>query len=260
MSRKGEIDIFLKADELGVSLERLSEEVISDLQDAVKDAAYGAYAKIVATAQEKLHSTRQDYLKGLSINQIGEGSYLISLDGSFPNAIEVGMPPKDLKSAMLGSTKSVAVGSRAGLPWVQKGKDGQKFAHVPMQKNPKSATPKGRDMAEALKSLKAYNKRGRKQKITSTFKDAFGNPMQGKVAVAKDTGVKNLENLVKYQKVTTTKTGKKRVDSAYVVYRTVSEDGKPWMHPGMKPLNAFEEAEKWLDAEIANILKVFAGE
>lgn len=39
-----------------------------------------------------------------------------------------------------------------------------------------------------------------------------------------------------------------------MTYRTVSENGGDWTHPGYAGLHAFDDAEKWMDSEIDNIL------
>jgi len=257
---KGEIDIKMKAEKLGLDIERLAGSVEQEFLQAIRDTTQGAYAKIVAAAQEQLKTTQKDYLKGLRFEQIGDNQYLITLDGSFANALEGGRPAFDMRAAMLKSTKTVEIGSRAGEPWVQKNKNNQKFAHVPLEKKPFSKNPKMSDMAQAIRQLEAYNQSGRKQKITQTFKDPSGKALQGKVATVKDTGIANLEGLVKYQKVSQNeKTGKESVSSVYINYRTVAENGKPWIHPGIKGIQAFEQAEQWLEKEIEVILKHFLG-
>lgn len=257
---KGEISLKLKAEAMGRDLEMLGSAVEAELQEAVKMATYGAYAKIVAEAQEKLQSTRQDYLKGLSIETIGPNQYLINLQGNFSEALERGWEAFDMRQKMLKSTKTVEVGSRSGLPWVQTGKKGQKYAHVPFEHKPFSKAPGASDMAALLRGIQTTNASGRKQKLTAIFTDPSGKALQGKVAkVGKgEVNSKDLEGLVKYQKVTKNeKTGKDTVSSVYMTYRTVSENGKAWMHPGNPGLHAFEQAEKWLDTEIDNILRAF---
>ena len=255
MASNGEIDVKIEAQKLGLSLEKLADELVEDFNQAIQDLAHGAHAKIIAEAQERLHGTRQDYLKGLTFSTIGENSYLISIDGELAQKLEQGYQPFDMIPGMLKSKKIVEVGSRAGQPWVQKNKKGDRFAHVPMEHKP-FAKGNVSDLAQAIRKLEVDNRRGRKQKITSIFKDVEGNPLQGKVAVAKNTGIQNLENLVKYQKIHK-KGEKETVQSVYMTYRTVSDNGKSWIHPGFDGLKAFEHAEQWVESELQNILKTF---
>jgi hypothetical protein len=65
-----------------------------------------------------------------------------------------------------------------------------------------------------------------------------------------------LDNLTKYQKTyTNEKTGEKTTQSTYLNYRTISENGKPWSHPGWSGLKAFEEAEKEIVKQLDQIIK-----
>lgn len=261
MAGKGEINVILKAQEMGLSMEQLATAVEADFQESIRDLAHGAYARIVAEAQEKLHATRKDYLKGLNFTVIGQNQYLITLDGDYANKLEGGSPSYDMRDTLLKSNKTVSTGSRSGLPWVQKAKGGGRFAHVPIQQHPMSKDPRMSDMAQAIKKLEAYNRSGKKQKITQMFKDAGGRPMEGKVATALPGGgggMKDLEGLVKYQKIyKNADTGKQRLESVYVIYRTISDTGQGWMHPGMPGIHGFEQAEKWLEQEMSNLLKYY---
>lgn len=258
-----DIDIKIKAQELGLALYSLAESLEGEFNQSIADIAHGAHARIIAEAQEKLHSTRQDYLKGLSFEKIGKNEYLISLDGDFANALEKGWAPYDMRTSLLKSKKTVSVGSRAGLPWVQLSKKGKKFAHVPLEKKPTNSGG-ATDLASAMRNIKIENAAGKKQRITQIFKDINGNPMEGKVAVARGltadigAGFKDLEALTKYQRVyKNEQTGKERVESTYISYRTISENGSGWMNKGNDGLKAFEQTEQWIDKQIEAILKYY---
>jgi hypothetical protein len=253
------IDIKIKATQLGLDLENLGEELEEQFQEDIKNLAQGAYAQIIASVQAKGGAKASDYLKGLTFDVIGENTYLISLEGSYPNKIEDGWQAYDMREAMLKSQKIVQIGTRTGQPWVQISKKGHKYAHVPMEKKPFSRAAGASDMAAAIRGIQVQNQAGDMQKITKIFTDTFGKPLQGKVAVAKNIkGLdKNLNNLVKYQQILKDKSGKERVASAYLVYRTISENGKAWKGPAFEGIKAFIEAEKWLDTELENVLKAY---
>jgi len=255
MAKKGEIDIEIKAEDLGLNLERLAEDVEAEFNAAIKDVTHGAYAKIISEAQEKLNTTGKDYLKGLSFQTVGANSYLITLEGKFSNALESGWAPYDQRNTLLKSTKTVEVGSRAGLPWVRQSQEGNRYASVPMEKKPFSKAAGAQNLGQMLKAVEIENSRGRKQKLTSIFKDPGGKAMQGKVAVVE--GVSDLEGLVKYQRTSQTKSGKDRTESLYVKYRTISDKGDGWINPGFEGVDGFSKAEQWLDKEIDTILKHF---
>lgn len=258
MSRQVTFDLQDSLDKVSKNLENLPLAIEAEFNQAVKDIAYAAYASIMAKAQAELNSTRQDYLKGLDITDLGDNSYLISLDGIWANKIEDGFASYDLTEVLLRSNKIVDVGRRTGYPWVQEAKDGHKYAYVPMQRNPHSKAPKNADMAAAIREMTAMNAKGRKQKLTATFKDALGNPLEGKVAMGKSTDPR-LDNLVKYQKAYTNDKGKQTTQSIYINYRCVSENGKSWIHPGYKGLLAFQAAEQEIEQQLNNIVRVLLG-
>jgi hypothetical protein len=265
MAKKpGEIDINIKAEELGLSFENLSSTLESQFNQAISDVAHAVHANIVAKASRGLAATRQDYLKDLTFDKVGENAYVIGLSGDWANKLEDGYPGYDLRDRLLKSSKTVQVGSRAGQKWVQEGVKGQKYAHVPLEHRPFSKEAKSGNLAESIKKLQARNQKGRMQNITRTFKDASGKPLSGKVAtIGKaeigNVHVKDLDGLVKYQKVYKNKSGKETTQSVYMTYRTISELGGGWQHPGWSGLKAFPEAEMLAEKAIEDILKSFLG-
>jgi hypothetical protein len=249
------LDVSQSLKALEKSLEGIAPAVEEQINSAIQDLAHAAYANIVAKAQTELHSTRLDYLKGLEFQQLDDNSYLISLDGAWANKLEDGFPAYNLTEVLLKSQKTVEVGRRTGGPWVQTSEEGNKYAYVPFSRQPhtKQAGRMG-DMAASIKSMTATNAAGRKQKITSIFKDASGNPLEGKVAIGRS---KNplVDGLVKYQKTYSNAQGKQTSQAVYINYRAVSEVGKPWQHPGFAGIKAFEEAEKMLVDHLNQILR-----
>lgn len=242
-----------------------TDEMLGEIQQAVKDTAYAAYASIVSDAQSKLNTTRKDYLSALKFITLQKDNYLIFLDSGFANEIEDGWSPFDMKNKLLSSKKNVSEGPRAGLPWVQKGKAGQRYAHVPFEHSVGRGTKGASDLSGIIKNLKTMNsKTGLQQKMTSVFKDASGKVMQGKVASyrsskadqEKGLSIPNLEGITKYQKLYKDKNGKEKVKSLYLTFRTVSDrspSGK-WQNKGYNGLHAFAEAEKYVEAQLQVIL------
>ena len=248
-----EFSLQIKALELDKDLSSISDELKKEIEGAVENLAGVAYANIIAKAQAELHTSRDDYVKNLSFDKIGDNEYLITLHGDWPNKIEEGYDAYSMKEGLLKSTKDVTVGPRSGQKWVQKSKGGIKFAHVPLEKHPFSKAPKASDLGAAIRKLTAYNRQGTKQKITQTFKDSQGNPISGKVAIAR-SDIKNLDRLTKFQHIHTSKTGTQSVQSLYLTWRTVSENSKGWQHPGWKGLKAFLETEKYIEDQLEQIL------
>lgn len=243
------------ADKLGKSIENLAPALERELESAVASLAEVTYANIVSQAQSKItkDGMRRDYLNGLKFEKMGDNTYLIYLDGKWPNEIEDGVPSFDMKKTHLASKKIVGVGPRAGEPWVKTAKDGHKYASVPMEHKPFQA--KAGDLDAEIKKMETINKQGKLQKVTEIFKQMDGSPMAGKVfAAAKDEFpdlAQNLQGLVKYQYVHDS--GK--VTSLYTTYRVISEKSNGWIHPGYPAMNFFDEAEKYVAQELENIVK-----
>lgn len=248
-----DISFKLRADQLGKSMENLAPQVEEEINAAVKNLAHAAYVGMTAKIQSMSisDSSRKNYLKSLKFKDLGDDSYLIYLDGEWANKLEQGYGAYSIRELMLKSKKIVGVGSRAGQPWVRTAKDGHKYAAVPFEHKPYS-DPSG-DLAKDIKSMLAKGRNGVTQPISKTFNNAFGKPMQGKVAVAlpDTTGNKNLEGMVKYQHVHK-KSG--RVQSVYMTFRMVSEKGKDWVHPGSRGYHLFKEAQEFVEKEMDNII------
>lgn len=237
------------------SLEDIAPQVENELNQAIRDVAHSAYANIIAKAQKELGSTRQDYLKGVQFMELENNTYLITLEGSWPQKLEDGFAPYNLTDVLLKSKKIVEVGRRSGMPWVQESKEGKKFAYVPLQRQPFTKREgKMGDMAEDIRKMTAQNSKGRKQKLTSIFKDSEGNPLEGKVAIGRSENPL-VDGLVKYQKNYVNDKGKVTTQSVYINYRAVSEAGEAWQHPGFKGLHAFEDTEKMVVEQINQILR-----
>ena len=114
-----DFSIKIKAEQLGKTLDGIGEQL--ELEGAVSDLAHGAYAKIAADAQSQIGSpdSRQEYLKGLEVVELGAGSYLVTLKGEAANKLEDGYDGYSIKDALLRSKKIVQLGDRSGQPWVQ---------------------------------------------------------------------------------------------------------------------------------------------
>lgn len=249
-----EFSLKLKAAELGKDLEDIGDAVVAQLEQALQDLAHTAHAVIIAKAQADLSETRQDYLKGLKFETLGKNSYLISLEEEFPISLEEGFQSFDMKPGMLKSAKVVELGTRAGSPWVQQGKDGSRYAHVPFKHTPFSQAGKT-DLNAAIREMTAFNASGRKQKLTSIFKSPEGKPLSGEVARVR-SNIPEIDGITKFQKVLeNADTGKLSTSSIYLTWRTISDNGGPWIHKGYKGLKAFLEAEDYVEDQLEEIIR-----
>lgn len=248
-------DIILKirAEELGKSLENLAPQVEEELNGAIENLANVAYSSMVAKVQSMSMNpkNRQDYLRALQFQKLGDSEWLIYLDGEWANKLEEGFAAYDMKEVLLNSTKTVQVGSRAGQPWVQKSKDGKtRYAFVPFEHKPFSKEAATGDLASAIRSLTAKNVQGIDQKLTQIFKDAGGSAIGGKVASVRNTGIKNLDGITKYQWVSDTG----NVSSVYMTFRTISDKSQGWKHPGFEGYGIFDDTEKFIEEELERII------
>ena len=246
-----DFNVKIRAEELGKAFAEIGEQLEQELNGAVADLAHGAYAKIAADAQAGISNSefRQEYIKGLQINEIGNGAWLVTLDGTWANKLEEGYDGYDMKNTLLSSNKTVSVGPRAGQPWVQRNQEGGKFAHVPIQKTPTSKEA-GKNLEQDIQKVMATNADGRRQRINKVFRDATGKPIEGKVA----SGVSDnplINKITKYQKVGKSGT----VSSTYINFRTIGENSSGWRHPGHDGYKFFEQAEEWVAAELDNIIE-----
>lgn len=249
-----DIEISVIAEELGKDLRTVAPQVEAELQRAIESVAHAAYASMVAKVQSMNMSpnSRADYLRGLKFEKIGDGTYLIYLEGEWAQKLEDGYESYSIKDQLLKSEKIVQVGSRAGQPWVRTSKANKKYAAVPFEHHPFSGHKTG-NLGEDIKKILVKNRAGVEQPITKIFNDLGGKPIHGKVAVGgqiKDQP--NLSGLTKYQHVH--ESGK--VSSIYMTYRMVSEDSPGWQHPGSDGFALFKEAEQYVDEELRNILKM----
>lgn len=247
-------DIEFRMGLFGKSLATMGEELKAQFEDDIRNLAESAYGMAIAKAQAELSGTRSQYLKDLKLKALGDGSYMIYLEGS-SNYIEDGWERFDMKPGMLKSNKKGANGE----PWVKTAKDGHKYASVPFHRSPSTKEPKGKDIASAIKNMYAQNRvTGKTQKINKIFTDEQGYALQGKVAVGmSDNPI--LDGLTKYQKNVTSRNGEQKTQSVYVNFRIVSElqGGDKFIHPGYEGLHAFAEMEEWIDSQLDNIIKAY---
>lgn len=249
-----DISLKVRAEALGKSLDTLSIKIEEELRLAVKNLAHAAHGAMISKMQSwsMNDQNRADYMKALKFSALGEDSYLIHLDGDQANRLEDGFGSYSIRDELLKSKKTVGVGSRAGEPWVHTAKDGHKWAIVPFQHRP-SGTGASGDLGQEIKKLMAKGVNGKVQPITKIWKDIDGNPIAGKVATVDKADVgdnANLAGLTKFQHIS--ESGK--VSSLYLTFRGVSEKGKDWVHPGFKGYKLFEEAERFVEEQMDQII------
>ncbi|HMV01704.1 MAG TPA: hypothetical protein PLJ37_01130 [Chitinophagales bacterium] len=231
-----DINFRIRAEELGKSFEGISAEVEATLNTAIAQLAQATYSEGIRLAQQRLKTSKQDYIRSLNLYDIGNNIYIISLTGDQANYIENGWQSFDQKPGLLNGPKAKV------------SKKGTIYNTIPFTHNPYSKAPlneKGTQLrSDLLKVIKANN-------LDKIIQDATGSPRQGIVARLKNTGVRNLEGLVKIQK-----TYDKATQSKYISFRRVSENSpnSSWIHPGYAGAHIFDDLEKYIDQQVDTII------
>lgn len=235
------IDLSIKTRDLVGDISLIAEATIVQLENAIAIVAKNAYAEAVRQAQARLKTTQRDYIRALQLNDLGDNIYILSLEGKHANSIEAGFAGFDMKPGLLNGPKAKIVKS---------GKNkGKKYATVPFFYQPKGKSPlseKGEMLRREVQRLIKENKTG-----NTILNPSTGRPVQGYAARFKNTGVKDLEGLVKIQK-----TYDKRTQSTYMSFRRVSEnsDKSKWIHPGYTGAKIFPYLESYIDREAQIII------
>jgi len=225
------INIDLKLAELGQNIESVGTETQRTIQTLVDGIAYQAFDKAIQLANQNLRSTRADYIGALNFKKLDNNIYIITLEGKHANAVEDGYDSFDQKPGLLN-------GPNAKIT-----EKGTKFNTIPYGFKPQSKvsmSPKMTNMRDAVNVL--IKERGLNKIIKQN-----GKPRQGVVARIKNTGIKDLEGLVKIQKQY-----QRTVQSTYMTFRRVSSNSDPskWIHPGFKGAHIFPMVEAFIEREL----------
>lgn len=230
------INITMKLEDLGKDIDQLADATKESIQLAISQLATAAYSEAIRKAQERLKTSKQDYINALDFEKLGDNIYVISLKGDHANAIEDGYGTFDMKPGLINGPKSKVSAK------------GTRYNTVPFYHRPSSRSPLGARQEELRTALRDVIA---KHKLSKIVKDKAGVPMQGIVARIKNTGVKDLDGLVKIQK-----TYEKKTESYYMTFRRVSSNSDPtkWIHPGFEGVHIFDYLEKYIDVEVDRIL------
>ena len=231
------INVRIKAEALGKSIEKMSQETQDLLQESVASLATAAYSEAIRLAQAKLKTTQRDYVNALQFEKIDDNVYIITLSGPAANAIENGWGSFDMKPGLLAGPNSKVT------------KKGTRYNTVPFSYQPTSNAPLSPKNEELRSSLRDVIKANGLSKIIKN--QATGKPLEGIVARVKNTGIKNLDGLVKIQKTYGNKT-----QSTYMTFRRVSTNSKAgsWMHPGYAGAKIFPMVEQFIESQLDVIL------
>lgn len=186
------------------------------VQRALSALAALARDRLTTLAQEKLKSSAQAYMRGLSQPVVKDRTAVITLGGAFPNMMEKGSSPYDLKK-MLRGRKFVDVPFRHGPPGSKSVQSMPKNDYNVMRMVAASARAAGR----------ARGPRDMPTKPMTVTREGFGK-------------YRHKESKYGSMLVMTHKY-KGATQRQYLTIRRISQKSNPasWIHPGFKPLGIF---------------------
>jgi len=215
------------------------------MTSVLDDVAALSRARWIHLAQQRLHSSRRDYIAGIqAIEGTGDERY-IELVGKLPNMIEQGIGPFDQRDALLTNAKI--------------NKDGQRYKSIPFRHGSPSSkgasgTPMGSQFAGVLSSGSA-SRLG-----SSVFKQA--QALKGRQRLSSRTHFDLAPKLKPHHRASPFE-GMQKVhkqyrsssQSQFMSFRTISE-GNPegWIHPGIVARNLHVEVESHINDALGRIV------
>lgn len=252
------ISVKAKIEGAGVNLDSFSTGVIEAFQKEVGHVARAAHGEWIRLAQERLTTSRGDYINGLQqagsfgVRIVGPKTvFEIQLIGRMPNNFEFGMEGFDMKAVRpgwLGGGKSKV------------SKDGHRYITIPFRHSLTSAARLAysgkakRDnlKAELTRVVKLYG-------LDKMVKSATGVPLVGSVARVPHGTPTHPTPVHPYLKGLTRVQGPARggkVQGQLFTWRVMSEKSSPtsWVHPGIKAANLMGEVENFIDHELDTLI------
>lgn len=225
------------------------------VQACIADVMEGARAKWISAAQERLTSTRRDYVGGIQTLETTAYGAALTLLGSFPNMIEHGAPAFDMHDTLLGPNVSVAGPGGRGKHAL---KGGGYYRVIPLSHSSPTASGAsgGAPMGSAhAKALPHVGMELGKQVFKAAKKLAGSTSLPGE---GTKWGERLPEGMVPKLKphhttdiyagmVRMEKTYAKSKQSTYKTFRVISDNvpGK-WMHPGIQPANLLKVVDEYV--------------
>lgn len=247
-----DISVKAKLDELGIQLQGLGAEVVDGLVATAAKMSELAYNRAVEMTQDRLHSTRQQYIDALQLSQEGPGVFVVSL-AEEAEKWEEGFPPFPMLPKLAQGPKSKVA------------KDGHRYTVIPLRQNvgeemmlPKTSGPGGApDMVAAIKNIvdERKFKQVKAEQSKQTGKFTTVERYTGEIHPA-------LKGLTRIREYKGADKDESPISSAYFIFRVASEKQDPnthWKHPGFEGANIFPDLERWADEQLGQIVKEFFG-
>jgi hypothetical protein len=244
---------------LGLNMASVDSAMVETFRKAITGIAKGAQAEWIRLAEERLNTSRTDYINGLRQAESfdvayvdGEPFYTIQLVGRMPNNFEFGMDPFDMKEVRPGWLG----GAKAKMS-----KDGNAYLRIPFRHSTSSDSSLGYSGKALIADLRSELRRAvREYGLNRMVRSATGAPMTGPVKrIARNADVHPyLKGLTRIQEVHPTRAGKAKVSGRLMTWRTISEksEADAWQHPGIQAANLLPEVERWVDSQMVGIVSM----
>lgn len=245
------------------------------LQGILRDLGDGARQEVVRLAHERLGTTTDDYVDGLSavdykVNQGGDGgTAVLSLQGQLPNMIERGWPGGDMKPFLLAgrNARPTKDGGRMNVVPFRHGTPGTSGRNFPEMGSAYQKRfvlrPGGDSGVTGHLTREAAKKLGRKihekaQELGATTKHPEGETEWGdrlKPGLAPVLRPHHKTDIYAGM-VRKERTYKKATQPTYVTFRTVSDNSDPqaFVHPGIEARHLFDEAATYVQRLAAELI------
>jgi hypothetical protein len=205
----------------------------SGMKKKMRRAALAAIGAIGATARKKLNTSLAPYVGGLRVGKVTNRSAEVVLVGTVPNLVEQGMGAGGIGTS--GAYDMRAMVLKHGTKSLKVAEEGHLYLHVPF----------GFTGAQVAAVGGAGTLRSAQSLLPTLSAPGGGTLWGGRLGPAAG----RLAGLVRMQK-----TYSKATQSGFAMWRTMSEKGQAWTHPGVAARNIFGAAKGAINAALAGIL------
>jgi hypothetical protein len=202
--------------------------------------------EVTAKANQKLDSTRDDYLNALKTHY-SQSVLVVELDADnwIANAVETGRTAWDMRSTHLKSPKTKI--SRMGY----------RYMHIPVPQTKtgtKTKTQAGMELQDKIRE--ALKRPSFAPPKAQTRRD--GTVAVSEAIMSADPEVQGLHRIRRYADSEAWKSGGRPLSSQFVLFRTMSENPasrSQWAHPGIRAANIFQDVQRWSDTILPMIVE-----
>lgn len=226
------------------------------------DVMSGARAFWIKQANEKLHSSRRDYVNGIQEVVVEDGIASITLTGALALMVENGASPFDMHQTLLGPSVPVAAGP--GQPGKRVNKQGQFYRSIPFRHQTPGTIGQGGGVPMGTPyGSSAIGKAvhaAAKKLAPTTRMPGQGTQWGGRLESGLAPLLKPHHSVDIYAGMVKQKaTGSGQ--NTYTTFRTISEAvPDKWLHPGMPPANLIGAVEDYVSDVLPAAIQQMIGE